>query len=63
MAEKKAKTTKKTGKKRKPSAHAIKFGAAAKACHRELKSQGFNGADKFKRVGKCVKAKLADDDE
>ncbi len=62
MAKKTVKKAPKTGKKRKPSAHAIKFGAAAKACHRELKQQGFNGADKFKRVGKCVKEKLADDE-
>ncbi len=62
MAQKKAKKTAKKAGKRKPSAHAIKFGKAAKACHRELKSEGFSGADKFKRVGKCVKEKLADDE-
>lgn len=49
-------------KKRKPSEHAIAFGAAASACHRELKKEGFDGKERFKRVGACVKEKLAEED-
>lgn len=63
-AAKRARTAKKTGKtgKRKPSAHAKAFGAAASACHRELKKEGYEGKERFKRVGACVKEKLADKD-
>lgn len=49
-------------RKRKPSAHAKAFGAAASACHRELKEEGYEGKDRFKRVGACVKEKLAEND-
>ena len=48
--------------KRKPSAHAKAFGAAASACHRELKKEGFDGKERFKRVGACVKEKLSENE-